>query len=162
MKSKRKAPDPNQEDLFGTAMFPVRQRLDAMRPPDLSLRIKTAMGKALKECADSATIVAAHITDMTGRELTTDALYAYTAPSKPEHSMDIIRFVAFVRATGATWLWDVLVEDDGLIVMEGKEAHYAQLGVMRQRRAQLDDVIRDLEKDLKNRPAPARRGSGAR
>ena len=105
-----------QDDLFDYAdLYPVRAPQEALRPVDLSLRIKTAMGRALKECPDSATIVAAKMSEWTGRPITADALYAYTAPSKPDHDMGIMRFVAFVRATGATWLWGVLLADDGLI-----------------------------------------------
>ena len=62
--AKRRAnrPDEGQGDLFARdALFPVRRPTRSMRPVDLSLRIKTAMGQALKECADSAAVVAATI-----------------------------------------------------------------------------------------------------
>jgi hypothetical protein len=145
-------------DLFARPdeLYPVRRQETGTRPLDLSLRIKTAMGQALKECPEPAEVVAARITAMTGREITADALYAYTAASKPDHDMGIVRFVAFVRATGAAWLFDELVRDDGLIVMEGREAHFARLGFMRQQEARLRADIRTLERDLQDRPvAPA-------
>ncbi|WP_336801529.1 hypothetical protein [Kaistia sp. MMO-174] len=149
----KKGADKRQGDLFAYAdMYPVRQPTTAMRPLDLSLRIKTAMGRALKECPLNATQVAAAITEMTGRELTADALYTYTAPTKPEHEIGITRFVAFVRATGATWLWDVLVEDDGLIVLEGEEAHLAQRGLLEQQVRQLQDEIKGLDRKLREEP----------
>lgn len=147
--------NPGQGSLFDDEpLFPVRERTLWMRSPDLSLRIKTAMGQALKDCPDPAGIVAARMSELLGREITADALYAYTAPSKPEHEISLLRFVAFVRATGAPWLWDVLVEDEGLIVIAGEDANFAQLGALRQRRAQLDDTIRALERDLKAQPPP--------
>ena len=118
-----------QGDLFAAGeVFPVRRPVENARPVDLSLRIKTGMSQALKECPDSAAIVAARIAEMTGREMSVDALYSYTAASKPEHDIGIVRFVAFVRATRAYWLWDLLVEDDGLMVLQGREAKLAQLG----------------------------------
>lgn len=158
MGGKHAKTSPGQGDLFAAGeLFPVRAPRTGPRATDLSLRVKTAMGQAIKDCPESVPIVAARIAELTGRELTADALYAYTAPSKPEHQIDITRFCAFVRATGATWLWDVLVEDDGLIVIAGEDAHFAQLGVLRQRRAQIDDVIRQIERDLKQRPSPAPR-----
>jgi hypothetical protein len=51
--------------------------------------------------------------------------------------MGITRFIAFVRVTGAFWLWDELVRGDGLVVMEGEEAHFANLGFMQQERNRL-------------------------
>ena len=51
MSTKRtKRQDERQGDLFASVdLFPVRRPVDALRPVDLSLRIKTAMGRALKE-----------------------------------------------------------------------------------------------------------------
>jgi hypothetical protein len=155
-------PSTEQADLFASPLFPVRQRTERVRPVDLSLRIKTAMGQALKECPDSAGVIAAKMTELTGREITPDALYAYTAPSKPEHEIGIVRFVAFVRATNAPWLYDVLVEDEGLIVMEGREAHLTQLGLAQQERSRLDETIKFLHRELKARPVVIRRRPGGR
>ncbi len=153
MGADRKKSDPGQGNLFDDAvLFPVRRRGERMRSPDLSLRIKTAMGQALKDCPDNATVVAARMSEMLGREITADALYSYTAASKPEHEISLSRFVAFVRAVEAPWLWDVLVEDEGLIVIAGEDANFAQLGALRQRRGQLDEMIRTLERELKRRP----------
>lgn len=145
----------NQADLFeaGEDLFPVRRpAAPGTRPVDLSLRIKTAMGQALKECADSATIVAARIAELTGRELTADALYAYTAPSKPEHDIGIVRFVAFVRATEAYWLWDELVRDDGLTVLQGREAKLAQLGALAQEKQRVARREREIQRELQANP----------
>ena len=156
-------PEPSEGDLFAYAeLYPVRAPVEVLQPIDLSLRIKTAMGRALKECPDPASIVAARMTELTGRTITVDALYAYTAASKPDHDMGLIRFVAFVRATGATWLWSVLVEDDGLLVMEGREARLAQLGLMSQEHERLGDALRQLRRELRTSPvkvATCRRSS---
>lgn len=142
-----------QGDLFASGeLFPVRRPVENSRPVDLSLRIKTAMSQALKASPESAAILAARIGEMTGRELTVDALYAYTAASKPEHDMGLTRFVAFVRATGAFWLWDLLVEDDGLVVLQGREAKLAQLGHLRQARQQIDDELKTLEREIRAEP----------
>jgi hypothetical protein len=143
-----------QGEFFPDALFPVRVRGARMQSADFSLRLKSALGDALKACPDKAAVVAANIADMTGAELSADALYAYTAPSKPDHQISVIRFKAFVRATDARWLYDVLVEDEGLVVIAGEDAPFAQLGALRQRRAQIDDLIRALERSLKARPAP--------
>ncbi|ODR93553.1 hypothetical protein AUC70_11870 [Methyloceanibacter stevinii] len=152
----------NTDDLFqGEAYFPLRRPAVGARPVDLSLRIKTAMSRALKECDDSAPIVAARIAEMTGRPLTEDALYTYTAASKPDHDIGIVRFVAFVRVTGAKWLWDELVSDDGLLVLEDREAKLAQLGHLRQQEQSLVEQRRRLEKELNREPVQVR-NRGAR
>ncbi|MGE3150922.1 MAG: hypothetical protein AB7K04_17885, partial [Pseudorhodoplanes sp.] len=60
----RRKPDQRQGDLFSAReLFPVRERKADVRPLDLSLKIKTAMGQALKECADSAAMVAARMSE---------------------------------------------------------------------------------------------------
>lgn len=149
----KKQPPAGQGDLFAHAeLYPVRRPEVGPRSGDLSLRIKTAMGRALKESPKSAHVVAAEIAEMTGRELTADALYTYTAPSKPDHEIGITRFFAFVRATGANWLIDVLVEDLGLTVLEGREAHFAQRGLLEQQRRQLEDEISRLDAELTAKP----------
>lgn len=152
-----------QADLFAeTELFPVRRPVQSNRPVDLSLRIKTAMGEALKACPDSATVIAARMSEMTGREITADALYAYTAASKPDHDIGIVRFVAFTRATGANWLWDLLVEDDGLVVLEGRAALLAQLGHIKQEQGRLTTEMRRLEKELRQEPVRVRHRSSPR
>jgi hypothetical protein len=115
------------------------------------------MGEALKAHPESGEIVAAKIAEMTGRPLTAYALYTYTAPSREDHDMGLTRFVAFVRVTQAYWLWDMLVEDDGLMVLQGREAKLAQLGHLRQTKAQLDDELRTLERELGDEPVAIQR-----
>lgn len=146
-----------QGELFSAAgMFPVRRAACGARAVDLSLRIKTAMGRALKECPDSAAIVAARISELSGREITADALYSYTAPSKPEHDIGIVRFVAFVRATGAAWLWDELLADDGLLVLQGREAKLAELGHLEQEEQRLAKARKALRRELQLDPVEVR------
>lgn len=160
MGGKRKN-QPGQGDLFAErALFPVRQRTETLAPLDVSLKIKTALGKALKEYPEPASIAAARMSEIIGRQITEAALYSYTAPTKPEHDIGIMRLKAFVRVTGATWLWDLIVEDEGLTVMEGEEAHLAQLGHLEHERQQLEARIRDLRRDLKKKPVDARRPRG--
>jgi hypothetical protein len=163
MGGKRK-PTQGQGDLFiAGELYPVRERAAGVRSLDLSLKIKTALGRALKECPDKAEVIAARMSELIGREITPDALYAYTAPSKPEHDIGIVRFVAFVRATGATWLYDVLVEEEGLIVMEGEEARLAHLGLLRQQQHQLVEQLEKVEREMRERPVRiARRRPGGR
>lgn len=165
MGDKRRSRDERQGDLFAHAerLFPVRERSAQVRPLDLSLRIKTALGQALKECPDPAAVVAARMSEIIGREITADALYAYTAPSKADHQISVLLFIAFARATSAPWLFDVLVEDEGLVVFEQEAARMARLGLLHRHRGELEAHIRALEEELAARPVEiARRRNGGR
>jgi hypothetical protein len=69
---KRHEGEKAQGDLFAgggeKALYPVRRKETGMLPVDLSLRIKTLMGTALKEAPDSAGVVAAKMSEiMLGR-----------------------------------------------------------------------------------------------
>lgn len=89
--AKKSERDERQGDLFVSAeLFPVRRPLETMRPVDLSLRIKAGLARALRESPDSAEVIATRISEMTGRKLSGDGLYAYTAASKPEQDIGII------------------------------------------------------------------------
>ena len=140
-------------DLFAGDFFPVRIQRD-LPGVDWSLRLKTALGRALKECPKSAPDVAAEMTKLLPPEqaITGDALYGFTAPSKPDHQMSILRFKAFARVTGATWLWDLLIEDEGLTIIEGREAHLAELGALQQEQARIDARTRALKAELARDP----------
>lgn len=156
MKRVRNTPE-GQGDLFAAQdLFPVR-RPTVIHGVDLSLRIKTAMGQALKACPDSIDVLAARISEMTGNRLTGQTLYTYTAQSKTDRQIHLIEFVAFVRVTGAIWLWDLLVEDDGLVVLQGAEAKLAQLGHLRQQHNQLSENLRTLERELREEPVSVSR-----
>jgi hypothetical protein len=145
-------------DLFERPYFPVRHA-HAVPGFDLSLRVKTALGRALKECQKSAAVIAAEMSEMLPPEhgISADALYTYTAPSKAEHQISLIRFKAFVRATGAKWLWDFLVEDEGLVVVEGREAQLAELGAAKQELMQLEARVKGLCRELARAPVPLKR-----
>lgn len=153
-----------QGDLFENAqqLFPVRRPAERVRPVDLSLRIKTAMGQALKECPDNANIIAARMAEILGRKMSPDTLYTFTAQSKQDRQISLIEFVAFVRATGAIGLWDLLVEDDGLVVLQGREAKLAQLGHMRQQYKEMVDSMRSLERELQDEPVRVLRRQAVR
>lgn len=149
--------DPHQRELFGATgapaeVYPVRRPRESVLPIDLSLRIKTALGQALKECPMSAPQVATAMSEMLGQPITPDTLYTYTAASKPDHQITLLRFKAFVRVTRAWWLWDLLVEDDGLVVMEGREARLAELGLLEQERAALERRLKALKTELRHSP----------
>ena len=143
-----------QGDLFATAgLFPVRRPDQGAQNLDVKqLRMRAAMTQAITESGQSRDVVAARIAELTGRPLTKDALYTYTAGSKPEHDISLMRFVALVRVTGATWLVDELFGDLGLTVLEGREARLAQLGHLEQEEQRLAKAKRALRRELQLDP----------
>lgn len=162
MAAKKSRPDDHQGDLFSEQLFPVRRRSEGLDGLDLSLRIKTALGVALKEHHESAAVVAARMSGMLGRQITEAALYSCTAPAKPEHDIGITRLIAFARVTNASWLWSVVLQDEGLTVLEGEEARFAQIGHLRQEKRRLEEQIGVLEREMKARPVQPRQRRRAR
>jgi hypothetical protein len=62
--------------------------------------------------------------------VTLSMLNAYTSAARETHTISLVRFVAFVRVTGCTWLWDVVLHPEGLVVLQGEEALHAQASLL--------------------------------
>ncbi|MFN3513424.1 MAG: hypothetical protein ACK41C_10285 [Phenylobacterium sp.] len=125
-------------DLFEGTYFPVRAPSDLPRALDMKRAIAVAMGEALRTCGKGAAVVAAEMSELLGDDEVTKAqLYAYTAESRTSHTISIVRWIAFVRATGCNWLWDFILKDEGLIVLEGEEAHLAEAALIEKQIEQL-------------------------
>lgn len=134
-------------DLFAVAhMFPVQAPSALPRALDFNRRVAVAMREAIRECGLSNDQVAARMTELLGYEegaVTGAQLYAYTAVSRETHTVSLVRFKAFVRATGCVWLWEVILEGEGLTLLEGEEALHAQASLLRKRgQAQIDEADR--------------------
>lgn len=138
--------DTSTFDLFDA--YPVRRPRDdgaGLFASDAWLR--HAMSQALKECPLSREEVAASMGRILGDpSMSLHMLNRYTAESAEDHRISVIRFLAFVRATGANWLLDRIAEPLGCIVMEGEEALLAERGRVRQQIESLRAVERELAK----------------
>ena len=108
---------PDQGDLFHQPVYPSRMA-------DQNIELTEALGQ------DSFSLA---------------TLNAYTAESNETHDISVVRLKAFVRATGANWLWDLIVADDGLTMLVGDEARLAEIALVQQERAALDDRLRQLK-----------------
>lgn len=131
--------DSETGDLFAdTSIFPVR-KIVPMRPASkMRFDLATAMGEALRVCGQTGPVIAARMSELLGDDtVTTAQLYAYTAPSRPTHNISLIRFKAFVRATGCDWLWDHMIRDEGAIILRGDEALLAESAIMAKQGRQL-------------------------
>jgi hypothetical protein len=125
--------DPAQFDLFSTAVFPVRTASNKLDLDRFRSRLKREMARAIRECPYNRAVIAARMAQYLGLDtISKAALDAYTAESKVSHDISLVRFKAFVRATEAVWLWDVIVSDDGLLVLEGDEPRLAEIALRQQ------------------------------
>lgn len=138
--------NPNQGDLFHAPVYPSRVASQAIDCMDFRSKMKRAMSDALKECPHDRHVVAMRMAQALGLDsFSKGTLDQYTAESNETHDISLVRFKALVRATGATWLWDMVVADDGLTMLVGDEARLAEIARVQQERAALDDRLRDLK-----------------
>ncbi len=137
----------NTSDLFETkAVYPVR-RPAVVETMSFDGTLKRAISQALKECPLTREEIAAKMSILLDCPTFSKAMLdAYSSESRTSHTISVIRMKALVKATGAKWLWDVIVEDDGCIVMEGEEARLAELGLLEQQIREMQKRKKDLGK----------------
>lgn len=124
---------PSQLDFFRGAVFPVRERSVQIDLVRFRSKVKREMARAIRECPHDRPTIAARMAQYLGlSSISKASLDAYTAESRDTHDISLLRFKAFVKATGATWLWDLIVSDDGLIILEGDEARLAEIARLQQ------------------------------
>lgn len=140
-------PDPSQGDLFYEPVYPSRIADQTVDVTGFRSKLKRAMSQALKECPHhDRGEVAMRMAKALGQDnFSLATLNAYTAESNETHDISLVRFKAFVRATGATWLWDFIVADDGLTMLMGDEARLAEIALVQQEKAVLEDRLRSLK-----------------
>lgn len=138
-------PHPDQFDFFADAVFPVRTAATQIDLNQFRSKIKRAMAQAIRECAYSRPVIAARMAQYLGLpNLTKSTLDAYTAESKESHDITLVRFKAFVHATGAVWLWDMIVSEDGLTLLQGDEARLAEIARLQQEQRGLAAQLKAL------------------
>ncbi len=147
--------DPDQMDFFAEPVFPVREALPQIDLDRFRAKIKRAMSRAIRECPHSRPVIAARMAQYLGLPSVSRAsLDAYTAESKATHDISLIRFTAFVHATGALWLWDEVASVQGVTVLIGDEARLAELARLQQERRHIESEIRRQ----RMRPVEIKRG----
>lgn len=146
--------DPHQIDLFLEPLFPVREAAPRIDLDRYRAKMKRAMAKAIRECPHDRPTIAARMAAYLGvASITKTTLDAYTAESKAAHDITLPRFAAFVQATGALWLWDEAISDQGATLLIGDEARLAEIAHLQQEQAEL----RARLKSLQSRPVHIRR-----
>jgi len=137
---------PSQLDFFREPVFPVRDQ-QPINIERFRVNVKRNMAKALRECRYERSVVAARMAQILGLPSISKAVIdAYTAESK-NVDISLPRFKAFVRATEANWLWDEVVKDDGLLLLQGEEALLAEQARIRQEIKRLHSELRVIVRD---------------
>lgn len=147
----RKSPNienQNQMNIFPNDVYETRAN-KPMRPDMFRLRVASDMARAIAESGKSREQIASEMKDILSlQRFSKTTLDAYTAPSKDAHDMSLIRTVAFIQVTGATWFWDRLLSNEGLTVLEGEEAKLAELARLQQEKKMLNTKIREVSKGV--------------
>jgi hypothetical protein len=137
--------DPSQLDFFAEPVFPVRFAADRIDIDRYRSVIKRAMSRAIRECPFDRPTIAARMAQYLGvPTISRSALDAYTAESNSSHDVTLIRFTAFVYATGASWLWDEVAKVQGVTMLVGDEARLAEIARLHQERREITDQLRVL------------------
>ncbi|OLL54184.1 hypothetical protein KAE70_03135 [Bartonella henselae] len=127
----------HQLDFFQRPVFPCREPVAQIDLGRFRSRIKRAMARALRECRYERSEIAERMAHYLGIGcLSKASLDAYVAESK-QVDISLPRFKAFVRATGAFWLWDEVVSEDGLLLLQGDEARLAELARLQQEQREI-------------------------
>lgn len=142
--------DHHTADLFAhERLFPVETPRELVNALDFNVRMASAMSRALREAAERGVdrfAVAGRMSEILGTEVTKGMVDAYTSPARESHNISAIRLKAFVRATGCLWVWNVYHEGDGLTLLQGHEAVFAQAALARTQSQALMEEARRLER----------------
>ena len=137
--------DPSQLDFFSKPIFPVRSAAVRIDIDRYRSKMKRAMARAIRECPHDRPTIAARMAQYLGLASISKAMLdAYTAESKEGHDITLPRFAAFVHATGAMWLWDEAVSDQGATVLVGDEARLAEIARLQQEQEAIKAELRAL------------------
>lgn len=137
---------PDQFDLFVEQRFPVRTAHKQIDLDRFRAKLKRGMAEAIRQSPYDRPTIAARMAQYLGlASISKASLDAYTAESNRTHDVSLVRFKAFVRATGAVWLWDLIVAEDGLTMLQGDEARLAEQAALRQERKEIEARLRALE-----------------
>ena len=137
-------------DLFShERLFPVETPRELENALDFNARVSQAISRACDEARDHGSdrfTVARRMSDILGTEVSKGMIDAYCSQARETHTISLARFKALVRATGCLWLWNVVLEGEGLTLMQGDEAIHAQASLARRRGEALIQEAKRLEK----------------
>jgi hypothetical protein len=110
-------------------LWPVEAPAELLKALDFNASMAVAMARACDEARgrglDRAG-VAVRMTELLGVEVSKGMIDAYCSQAREDHNISLVRFKAFVRATGCLWLWQLALDGEGLTLLQGEEALLAQ------------------------------------
>lgn len=127
-RSKRQGDDdPRQVSLFAT---------DSSTPPCGSLNFdrewRAALNQAIEECGFGRGNIAIEMERLLGNDpdypVSVAMLNAWTAASKTDYRFPLTYLPAFIRATGAIWLIDVIAGKCGRVTLTNDEQQLVEIG----------------------------------
>lgn len=143
--------DRNTGDLFDhERLFPVETPRELENALDFNARVSQAIKRALDEAKANGNdrfAVAARMSNILDVEISKGMLDAYCSQARETHTISLARFKALVRASGCLWLWNVVLEGEGVTLMQGEEALHAQASLTRKRGLALIEEAKRLERE---------------
>ena len=138
----RNAPD--QTDLFDARVFQSRPYVPQINFDRFRYRLKQSMSAVLNDRNLNRHQVAADMARMLGIDsMSKGMLDAYTSPAK-DADITLVRFKAFTRAAKCPEIWDHIISDEGLLVLQQDEARLAEIARLQQEKRRLNGELRAL------------------
>lgn len=110
--------------------------------------IAHAMGEAIKACPKDVYQIAADMSRLLGREISSNTLYKYTSEASEDHIPNFETAIAFDAATGGLELASLFAGKLGCRVLPGKESLFAELGRLDQIKADISRQEKAIKKAL--------------
>lgn len=152
-------PDPRQFSLEGY--------FEPTPPPELpgtmnfEHELRAGLNKAVKDSSRSRENIAQRMTELLGGDdeafsVTKAMLDSWTGQSRTSWRFPLSYFPAFIQATGAYWLVDLVAQKCGCRALVGEDALFAEYG----RLEGLENELRERKASIRKR-LPKRPGSRA-
>jgi hypothetical protein len=130
--SSTRGSDPRQVGLFeGTSATAACGSLN------FDAEWRAALNRAIDECGFGRGNIAIEMERLLGGDpnypVSVALLNAWTAPSKTDYRFPLTYLPAFIRATGAVWLLDVLAGKCGRVTLTGEEEQLVEIGRLQRR-----------------------------
>lgn len=134
-----------QTDFFEDTVFETRSASDTYDFDLFRSRVKRGMSEAIRKQSLDRNTLASEIARLIGQgSFSKSTLDALTSESKISHNIRLDQFKAFVIATGERSLWDNVVSDEGLLVIEGNEARLAEIGLLQEKQREISRRLKSL------------------